>query len=68
MPQFDSLGGTDDARVTAANAYHQNHGGRVLEPILLPSRVITHTVPLSGINRAFDLMQEGKSIRSVLIS
>ncbi len=28
--------------------------------------MITHTVPLSGINRAFDLMQEGKSIRSVV--
>jgi Zn-dependent alcohol dehydrogenase len=28
--------------------------------------MITYTVPLSGINRAFDLMQEGKSIRSVV--
>lgn len=45
--QFDSLGATDDARITAANNYHQNHGGRVLEPIELPSRVIQHSVPIT---------------------
>ena len=28
--------------------------------------LITHTMPLSEINRAFDLMHEGKSIRSVI--
>jgi S-(hydroxymethyl)glutathione dehydrogenase/alcohol dehydrogenase len=28
--------------------------------------LITHTLPLSEINRAFDLMHEGKSIRSVV--
>jgi S-(hydroxymethyl)glutathione dehydrogenase / alcohol dehydrogenase len=27
---------------------------------------VTHTMPLSGINEAFDLMHEGKSIRSVV--
>ena len=27
---------------------------------------ITHTMPLEGINKAFDLMHEGKSIRSVI--
>jgi S-(hydroxymethyl)glutathione dehydrogenase/alcohol dehydrogenase len=29
--------------------------------------LITHTVPLERINEAFDLMHEGKSIRSVVI-
>jgi S-(hydroxymethyl)glutathione dehydrogenase/alcohol dehydrogenase len=28
--------------------------------------LITHTLPLKDINRAFDLMHEGKSIRSVV--
>ena len=28
--------------------------------------MITHTLPLSDINKAFDLMHEGKSIRSVV--
>ena len=28
--------------------------------------LITHTMPLEGINRAFDLMHEGRSIRSVI--
>ena len=27
---------------------------------------ITHTMPLEDINHAFDLMHEGKSIRSVI--
>lgn len=27
---------------------------------------VTHTMPLPGINEAFDLMREGKSIRSVV--
>jgi S-(hydroxymethyl)glutathione dehydrogenase/alcohol dehydrogenase len=29
--------------------------------------MITHTMPLNEINKAFDLMHEGKSIRSVVI-
>ncbi len=29
--------------------------------------MITHTMPLAGINTAFDLMQAGKSIRSVVV-
>jgi S-(hydroxymethyl)glutathione dehydrogenase/alcohol dehydrogenase len=29
--------------------------------------MITHTMPLDDINKAFDLMHEGKSIRSVII-
>ena len=29
--------------------------------------MITHTMPLSDINEAFDLMHAGKSIRSVVI-
>ena len=28
--------------------------------------MITHTIPLNQINDAFDLMHEGKSIRSVV--
>ncbi|WP_223235489.1 hypothetical protein, partial [Acinetobacter baumannii] len=27
---------------------------------------VTHTMPLQDINTAFDLMQEGKSIRTVI--
>ena len=46
MKDFDSFGSNDNDRVTAVNAYHQNHGGRVLEPIILPSRVVNHTVPI----------------------
>ena len=30
-------------------------------------RMVTHTMPLEDINIAFDLMHEGKSIRSVII-
>lgn len=29
--------------------------------------LITHTMPLDEINAAFDLMHEGKSIRSVVV-
>jgi S-(hydroxymethyl)glutathione dehydrogenase/alcohol dehydrogenase len=29
--------------------------------------MITHTMPLADINKAFDLMHEGKSIRSVVV-
>jgi S-(hydroxymethyl)glutathione dehydrogenase/alcohol dehydrogenase len=29
--------------------------------------LITHTMPLAQINDAFDLMHEGKSIRSVVL-
>ena len=29
--------------------------------------LITHTMPLERINHAFDLMHEGKSIRSVVL-
>ncbi len=29
--------------------------------------MITHTMPLSEINKAFDLMHAGKSIRSVVL-
>ncbi len=29
--------------------------------------LITHTMPLDEINKAFDLMHEGKSIRSVIV-
>ncbi|HCQ70779.1 MAG TPA: S-(hydroxymethyl)glutathione dehydrogenase, partial [Rhodospirillaceae bacterium] len=29
--------------------------------------LITHTMPLEDINKAFDLMHEGKSIRSVVV-
>ncbi|NNL87840.1 MAG: S-(hydroxymethyl)glutathione dehydrogenase, partial [Marinicaulis sp.] len=29
--------------------------------------LITHTMPLENINKAFDLMHEGKSIRSVIV-
>jgi S-(hydroxymethyl)glutathione dehydrogenase/alcohol dehydrogenase len=29
--------------------------------------LITHTLPLERINEAFDLMHEGKSIRSVVV-
>jgi S-(hydroxymethyl)glutathione dehydrogenase/alcohol dehydrogenase len=29
--------------------------------------MITHTLPLDRINEAFDLMHEGKSIRSVVV-
>ena len=28
--------------------------------------MITHTMPLEDINKAFDLMHEGKSIRTVI--
>jgi S-(hydroxymethyl)glutathione dehydrogenase/alcohol dehydrogenase len=28
--------------------------------------LITHTMPLADINKAFDLMHEGESIRSVI--
>jgi S-(hydroxymethyl)glutathione dehydrogenase/alcohol dehydrogenase len=29
--------------------------------------MITHTMPLTEINKAFDLMRNGKSIRSVVV-
>jgi S-(hydroxymethyl)glutathione dehydrogenase/alcohol dehydrogenase len=29
--------------------------------------MITHTMPLTDINKGFDLMRDGKSIRSVVI-
>jgi len=32
-----------------------------------PFQLVTHTMPLDEINTAFDLMHEGRSIRSVII-
>jgi S-(hydroxymethyl)glutathione dehydrogenase / alcohol dehydrogenase len=29
--------------------------------------MITHTMPLADINKGFDLMRDGKSIRSVVV-
>jgi S-(hydroxymethyl)glutathione dehydrogenase/alcohol dehydrogenase len=30
-------------------------------------KMVTHTMPIEDINRAFDLMHSGESIRSVII-
>ena len=40
---------------------------RYLEGKIEIDRMVTHTLPLDEINTAFDLMHEGKSIRSVII-
>lgn len=45
MKLWESIPGGDDDRVRWVNAYQKAHGGRILEPIELPSRVIEHTVP-----------------------
>ena len=38
------------------------HGGKIeIDPM------ITHTMPLPDINKGFELMHEGKSIRSVVV-
>lgn len=46
MKYWDTFGATDDDRVRGVNAYQRAHGGRILEPVELPSRVIEHSVPL----------------------
>jgi S-(hydroxymethyl)glutathione dehydrogenase/alcohol dehydrogenase len=40
---------------------------KYMEGIINIDDMVTHTMPLDDINRAFDLMHEGKSIRSVVI-
>ncbi len=40
---------------------------RYLSGEIKVDELITHTMPLQDINRAFDLMHEGKSIRSVIL-
>ena len=40
---------------------------RYLQGDIELDRMVTHTMPLEDINRAFDLMHEGESIRSVII-
>ncbi len=40
---------------------------RYLSKEIKVDAMITHTMPLDDINRAFDLMHEGKSIRSVIL-
>jgi len=40
---------------------------RYLSNEIKVDEMITHTMPLEDINRAFDLMHEGKSIRSVIL-
>ncbi len=40
---------------------------RYLSKEIKVDEMITHTMPLEDINRAFDLMHEGKSIRSVIL-
>ncbi len=40
---------------------------RYLSREIKVDEMITHTMPLEDINRAFDLMHEGKSIRSVIL-
>ena len=40
---------------------------RYLEGQIKVDEMVTHTMPLTEINRAFDLMHEGKSIRSVVV-
>ncbi len=39
---------------------------RYLDGVIKVDEMITHRMPLADINRAFDLMHEGKSIRSVV--
>ena len=34
--------------------------------VMRPSAFVTHVMPIQQINHAFDLMHEGKSIRSVV--
>jgi hypothetical protein len=46
MRDFDSFGTNDNDRVRAMNAYHQAHGGGILEPVKLPARQVTHNVPV----------------------
>jgi S-(hydroxymethyl)glutathione dehydrogenase/alcohol dehydrogenase len=40
---------------------------RYLQGEIKVDEMVTHTLPLSDINSAFDLMHEGKSIRSVIL-
>jgi S-(hydroxymethyl)glutathione dehydrogenase/alcohol dehydrogenase len=40
---------------------------RYLRSEIKVDEMITHTMPLEEINRAFDLMHEGQSIRSVIL-
>ncbi len=40
---------------------------RYLKGEIKVDEMVTHTMPLEDINRAFDLMHEGKSIRSVIV-
>ncbi|ROP45956.1 hypothetical protein [Pseudokineococcus lusitanus] len=52
---FDELGGDDNARVTAMNAYHRSHGGRPSKTVRLPARQIDTNVPIllySGLSMA----------------
>ena len=42
-------------------------GHRYLQGKIEIDPMITHTMPLSEINAAFDLMRQGKSIRSVVV-
>lgn len=39
---------------------------KYLDGELKVDEFVTHTMPLEDINRSFDLMHEGKSIRSVI--
>lgn len=43
---FDSFGANDNARVTGMNAFHKAHGGGILPTVIMPARVINHSVAI----------------------
>jgi hypothetical protein len=43
--EWDSFGANDNDRVKAVNEYHKNHGGKPLDAVWFPQRVIHHSVP-----------------------
>ncbi len=61
----DGKFGLDALRRYVSKLDAEKRGERSLKIEIDP--MITHTMPLSDINKAFDLMHQGKSIRSVVV-
>ena len=43
MKSLDSFGANDNERIRTLNTYQRQHSGGILEPVVMPNRVVTHS-------------------------
>lgn len=46
MKSLDSFGANDNERIATLNQYQRDHRGGILEPVVVPNRVLSHSTPI----------------------